>query len=84
MPAPISARSPRADEQPEELPAARDARILIHAPYGRDALLIQQELRAAGLSASVCKSVQELCLSVGDGAGAALLADEALTPPRHR
>ncbi|MCU1327112.1 MAG: multi-sensor signal transduction histidine kinase, partial [Bryobacterales bacterium] len=55
-------------------------RILIHAPFGRDGTLIESELKAAGFTALVCKSVQDLCSRVGDGAGAALVADEALSP----
>ncbi len=55
-------------------------RILIHAPYGRDAVLIQNELRAAGFSSVVCDSIEALCSSLAEGGGAALIADEALVP----
>jgi signal transduction histidine kinase len=60
--------------------ALRSERILIHAPYGRDAALICGELHAAGFSTLVCRSVEELCASLHEGAGAALVGDEALSP----
>jgi signal transduction histidine kinase len=54
--------------------------VLICAPFGRDAVLIQQELGTAGLPTEVCNSVEELSIAIGKGAGAALIADEALRP----
>jgi signal transduction histidine kinase len=55
-------------------------RVLIHAPYGRDGTLIQRELQTAGFSPVVCGTIPELCRAIGEGAGAALIADEALAP----
>jgi signal transduction histidine kinase len=52
--------------------------VLIHAPFGRDGTLIRGELGAAGFSTRVGASVAELCESIQEGAGAALIADEAL------
>jgi signal transduction histidine kinase len=60
--------------------APRSERILIHAPYGRDGSLIRGELEAAGFCTLVCKSVEEICASLEEGAGAALIGDEALSP----
>jgi signal transduction histidine kinase len=60
--------------------ALRDERILIYAPYGRDAALIRGELDASGFSTLVCRSVEELCGCLHEGAGAALVGDEALSP----
>ena len=60
--------------------ALRSERVLIHAPYGRDAALIDGELIAAGFATFVCKSVEELCACLHEGAGAALVGDEALSP----
>ena len=60
--------------------AQRSERILIHAPYGRDAALIQGELDAAAFSTLLCKSVEDLCSYLQEGAGAALVGDEALSP----
>lgn len=54
-------------------------RILIHAPFGRDADLIRRELCAAGFPSEICGSVEVLCSSIHDGAGAALVGDEALS-----
>lgn len=55
-------------------------RILIHAPYGRDGMLIRNELQTAGFSPLICHSISVLCNAIGEGAGAALVADEALVP----
>jgi signal transduction histidine kinase len=60
--------------------APRSERILIHAPFGRDGALIRKELEAAGFLALVCASIEDLCASVAEGAGAALIGDEALIP----
>lgn len=54
--------------------------VLIHAPYGKDAGLIRNELQTAGFPAATCLTVEELCVRIGAGAGAALIADEALVP----
>lgn len=60
--------------------AAGNERIPIHAPFGRDGELIRHELDAAGFSTVICESIKELCASISEGAGAALVADEALIP----
>lgn len=52
--------------------------VLILAPFGRDAALIRSELESAGFSAEVCASIDQLCNLIRTGAGAALVADEAL------
>ena len=54
--------------------------VLICAPFGRDGALIRKELLKAGLAADVCGSVEEIATALGRGAGAALIADEALSP----
>jgi signal transduction histidine kinase len=63
-------------------PAARSLvdRVLVHAPYGRDGPLLQHELAASGFFPIVCKSIPDLCEEIGEGAGAALVADESLVP----
>ncbi len=53
-------------------------RVLILAPYGRDGVLIQGELQTAGFTSTVCASMEELCSLMWNGAGAALIGDEAL------
>jgi signal transduction histidine kinase len=55
-------------------------RVLVQAPYGRDAKLICNELGVAGFSAGICSTVDELIASIEEGAGAALIGDEALNP----
>src|SRR4051794_6570188 len=54
-------------------------RVLLCAPFGRDGLLIQKHLSSAGLIAQVCRSAHELSAAIGEGAGAALIGDEALS-----
>jgi PAS domain S-box-containing protein len=56
-------------------------RILICAPFGRDSDLIRRELQAAGLSTIECGSSEELCARLEDGAGAALIGDQAFAHP---
>jgi signal transduction histidine kinase len=53
-------------------------RVLILAPYGRDGVLIRGELQTAGFASTICASMEELCSMMWDGAGAALIGDEAL------
>jgi len=60
--------------------SAGSERIPIHAPFGRDSELIRRELDAAAFSTVACDSINELCACIGEGAGAALVADEALIP----
>src|SRR4051794_27075144 len=55
-------------------------RVLICAPFGRDAALIQRELIAAGLAAEIFDTIEALSSAIKEGAGAALVADEALLP----
>ena len=54
-------------------------RVLVCAPFGRDGALIQKHLSCAGVIAQVCSSAQELSAAIGDGAGAAVISDEALS-----
>lgn len=53
--------------------------VLVHAPYGRDAAMICQFLERSGISASICPTVEDLCSSVRESTGAALISDESLT-----
>lgn len=56
-------------------------RILLHAPFGRDTALISGVLRQAGMEPQVCLTVDQVCVEIQQGAGALLIADEALSPP---
>ncbi|HVG08219.1 MAG TPA: HAMP domain-containing sensor histidine kinase [Thermoanaerobaculia bacterium] len=58
---------------------APEFRILIFAPVGRTAELARDTLRKAGLAAAVCVAMDEFCAGLRQGAGAALLVEEALS-----
>ena len=55
-------------------------RVLILAPTGRDAPLIERLLGEQGFGTRVCPDVDELLAEMDRAAGAALVAEEALTP----
>ena len=59
-----------------------DLRILILAPSGRDARLAEQTLARSGLSRQVCADFDQLRREITSGAGAVLIAGEAL--PQRR
>ena len=61
-----------------------DGRVLLLTPTGRDADLTGRFLSAAGIPVEVCAGMEELCGKCRDGAGAALIAEEALTPENRR
>jgi PAS domain S-box-containing protein len=52
--------------------------VLIVAPYGKDAELLRQVLSGGGFESRVCRDVAALIDCLGDGAAAAIVADEAL------
>lgn len=54
------------------------SRVLILAPVGRDAVLTQTLLRRADIEAQICASLGELQTCLTQGAGAALVTEEAL------
>ncbi len=54
-------------------------RVLIHAPFGRDGDLISVFLLHAGINGEVCRTIESLTSQVREGAGAAIVADEALS-----
>ncbi|WP_437995129.1 ATP-binding protein [Sorangium sp. So ce185] len=55
-------------------------RVLVLAPVGRDTPLLCQVLGRAGIEAARCGRADELATGLLDGAGAALLTEEALSP----
>ncbi|MET0625482.1 MAG: ATP-binding protein [Pyrinomonadaceae bacterium] len=63
---------------------ARDGRVLLLTPTGRDADLTGRYLSAAGIPVEVCAVMEELCEKWREGAGAALIAEEALSPENRR
>jgi signal transduction histidine kinase/CheY-like chemotaxis protein len=54
-------------------------RVLIFMPTGRDGSLVCAELRNAGIEAEVCPAINNLTEEIARGAGAVLIAEEALT-----
>ena len=61
-----------------------DGRVLLLTPTGRDADLTGRYLTGAGIPVEVCADVEELCDKCREGAGAALIAEEALTAENRR
>jgi signal transduction histidine kinase/CheY-like chemotaxis protein len=55
--------------------------LLVFAPLGRDAALAIQVLEQGGMTARSCGSADELVAAIGEGAGGALIAQEALSLP---
>ena len=58
----------------------RSRRVLIVAPLGRDAELMCTHLEAAGMTCTICKGLDDVCVHLGEGAGALLVTEEALLP----
>ena len=54
-----------------------EQRLLILAPIGRDATAAAQLLEAAGIICVTCRNLEDLCRRLTEGAGAALIAEEA-------
>jgi signal transduction histidine kinase len=61
-----------------------EERLLVLAPTGRDAMVTRQVLSRAGIVVEVCANMADLCARLTEGAGAALLAEEALTAAAMR
>jgi signal transduction histidine kinase len=59
-------------------PGGCSERILILAPVGRDAVLAQEILSKAGIVSQICADMDQFCRDMLVGAGALLLAQEAL------
>jgi signal transduction histidine kinase len=55
-----------------------DYRVLVLAPFGKDAVLVREVLERSGIPAGVVASVGAIALCVAGGAGAAIVAEEAL------
>ena len=52
--------------------------VLVLAPFGKDAMLMREVLEGSGIPVGVVNRVGEIARCVGGGAGAAVLAEEAL------
>jgi signal transduction histidine kinase/CheY-like chemotaxis protein len=57
-----------------------DDRVLVRAPIGRDATLAASVLAQDGVHAEICDDIGVLCAGLEAGAGAVLVAEEALDP----
>jgi two-component sensor histidine kinase len=62
----------------DDLVASNPERVLILAPRGRDAPIAEGILRTSGIEASICLDLQALVGEIEQGAGFALLTEEAL------
>jgi signal transduction histidine kinase len=56
-----------------------DYRVLVLAPFGKDAILVREVLERSGIPVGVVGSVEGIARNVSGGAGAAIVAEEALT-----
>jgi len=55
-----------------------DYRVLVLAPFGKDAVLVREVLERSGIPVGVVANVGAIALCVSGGAGAAIVAEEAL------
>src|SRR4051812_21131481 len=60
--------------------AAREERILVFAPAGKDAELTRKVLESAGIECHICAGTEAGLREMNDGVGALLLVEEKLTP----
>ncbi|WP_447978628.1 hypothetical protein [Candidatus Nitrospira bockiana] len=58
-----------------------EERVLVLTSTAKDAALAEQTFSKAGLKAVVCTNVAHLCREASSGAGALLVAQEAIAPP---
>lgn len=58
----------------------REQQVLALAPTGRDARATREVLASAGIAATICADMADLCRQLDSGAGAGLLTDESLKP----
>ena len=61
-----------------------EQRVLVLAPFGRDAEAICEVLSAVGLEAESCGGVDGLCAEIRRGAAAAVVAEEVLSDDGRR
>src|ERR1700693_2953266 len=55
-----------------------DYRVLVLAPFGKDAILVREVLERSGIPVEVVTNAGAIALCVAGGAGAAIVAEEAL------
>ncbi|AMM25168.1 response regulator [Variovorax sp. PAMC 28711] len=55
-----------------------EGRVLIHAPRGRDATVVQKVLGSRSLATLVCASADQMLANLDEGAAAAIMTEESL------
>ena len=58
-------------------------RVLVLVPLGKDAALTRAVLNRAGMACDCCSDLRQVCRELDAGAGALLLAEEAVAPNRE-
>jgi signal transduction histidine kinase len=56
-----------------------DYRVQVLAPFGKDGALVREVLERSGIPVAVVSNAEALARSINNGAGAAIVAEEALT-----
>ncbi len=64
--------------------SAIEMRVVILAPVGRDAQLLADTLSALGIETALARDAETLLRMLGEGAGSAIIAEEALSPDSVR
>ncbi len=65
-------------------PESNDLRVLVFALFGRDAEVTRKILASVDIASTVCVGVDALCDEIRRGAGAVVLAEEALVHETQR
>jgi signal transduction histidine kinase len=60
--------------------AADKYRVLVLTPTSEDTVVLSNAFSKDGLTPFVCESIEQLCDSINEGAGTAIIAEEALFP----
>jgi signal transduction histidine kinase len=60
-------------------PLQADYRVQVLAPFGKDAALVREVLERSGIPVAVADNAEAVARSIHCGAGAAIIAEEALT-----
>ena len=55
-----------------------DLHVLVFAPFGKDAILIEKVLTSCGIAVDVCSSPAALVSAISEDAGAAIITEEVL------
>ena len=57
---------------------ANDLPVLVFAPFGKDAVLVEKVLRQSGIATQVLPSIKDLQESISEDVGAAIVSEEVL------